>query len=95
MTHKSFELRYLICAPATLALLVQFIILIWLEKRIKPLYYVYGIPFVIQDVIYNVVAGTLMFLEPPREWMFTTRLKRLDREGRSGRLLHSVQARSQ
>lgn len=81
MTYKDFELRYLVCAPFTLALLLQFIILIWMEKKMKPLYYPFGIIFVIQDVAYNAVCGTIMFKERPREWLFTTRLKRLDAAG--------------
>lgn len=28
------------------------------------------------DALYNLIAGTLMFLDPPRELLFTSRLKR-------------------
>lgn len=28
------------------------------------------------DVIYNLTAGTIIFLEIPREWLFTTRCER-------------------
>ncbi len=81
MNVRDFELRYLVCAPFTLALLVQFIILIWLEKNLTALYYPFGVLFIIQDVAYNAVCGWIMFGEPPREWVFTTRLKKLDAAG--------------
>lgn len=82
MSYFWFELRYLVCALPTFSLLVQFKILIWLEKHApRPLYILFGIPFVVQDVLYNLTCGTLFFLERPREWLFTTRLKRLDDTG--------------
>jgi hypothetical protein len=97
MDHDQFESRYVFppAAAATWLLLRQFVILIWLEKRFKPhwplwpFYVVFGISFVVQDVIYNFFVGTFLFLELPRfrggvrdwEWMFTTRLKRMDLEG--------------
>ena len=70
-----FEIRYLIVAPLTLFMLVQFIALAWLDKRsprwaFSPLILI----FVIEDVVYNATVGWFLFGERPREWLFTTRL---------------------
>ena len=76
MTRVRFEVLYLATAPLTLWLLVQFIALAWLEKRARPLAILFAVPFVPQDVFYNATVGSLLFWERPREWFFTTRLKR-------------------
>lgn len=34
--------------------------------------------FVVLDVVLNLLLGTLIFLEPPREFLFTTRVSRLN-----------------
>ena len=84
----SFEIRHLIAAPFTLLMLAQFIPLMWVEHRIpKPVFYVIGLPFVLQDVIYNIVIGSFIFWERPQEWLFTDRLKRManDRPGPAAR----------
>ena len=36
-----------------------------------------GLPL---DVLLNAVVGTIVFLDPPREWLFTARLQRYKRE---------------
>lgn len=36
------------------------------------------------DILWNLTVGTFLYWERPREWMLTTRLKRLDREGAYG-----------
>ncbi len=42
---------------------------------------------VIADFLYNIVIGTVLFLEPPREWLLTARLKRhLGEDGYKGNL---------
>lgn len=71
-----FEVLYLAVAPITLVLLAQFAVLMWMHRNFRPLYYVLGMPFVVQNVFYNVTIGSLLFRELPREWLFTTRLKR-------------------
>lgn len=39
------------------------------------------------DIIFNVVIGSLIFLERPREWLFTSRVSRWnDEPGRRGSL---------
>lgn len=39
------------------------------------------------DVVFNAVIGSLVFLEPPREWLFTSRVSRWnDEPGRRGDL---------
>jgi len=46
---------------------------------------VFGYPIlargVLMDVLYNVVVGTVIFVDVPREWMFTSRLQRYIRAG--------------
>lgn len=77
MSRVGFEIRHLIAAPITLVMLVQFIILFRIKRYVpKPVFYVLGIPFYIQDVIYNVVIGSFIFNERPQEWIFTDRIKR-------------------
>jgi hypothetical protein len=75
-----FEIRHMIAAPATLILLFQFVLVVWLDRQIpRALTYVRAVVtvfFVIQDVFYNLVFGTFLFLEWPREWLFTARIKR-------------------
>ncbi|MFU8834024.1 MAG: hypothetical protein ACNA7F_02015 [Roseovarius sp.] len=77
-----FEVRYLIMAPFTLALLVQFAVLMWVQRRVpKPLLYLFypaAAVFLVEDFIYQVVVGTFLFLDRPRDVLFTGRLKRLD-----------------
>lgn len=46
---------------------------------------------VLADFVYNVVVGSILFLEPPREWLLTTRLKRhLGEDGYKGNLARWV-----
>lgn len=71
-----FEVTYLVFAPVTLFMLVFFALVDWLRDKHKVAFWVVGVPFAILDVIYNVVIGSLLFMEWPREWLFTTRLKR-------------------
>ena len=79
MPNVLFEIRHLIAAPVTLALLLQFAALAWLMPRLpRPVFWVIAVPFIIQDVLYQITVGTFLFWERPREFMFTTRLKRLD-----------------
>ena len=85
-----FEITYLIVAPLTLVLLVQFIALAWLDKRLPRwvLWTVFGpitIPFALLDVAYNAVIGTLLFRRLPREWFLTTRLKEMGPDARTER----------
>ena len=37
----------------------------WPEKIRKPLLYILGVPFIILDVIFNIIYGTIMFIELP------------------------------
>lgn len=59
--------------------------------RLTPAAKVLGYPWLavglLLDVIFNAVVGTLAFLEPPREWLFTSRVSRWnDRPGWRGDL---------
>lgn len=82
-----YEIRYLLVAPLSLFLLLQFILLAWLDKRLprwafSPLIVV----FVAQDVAYNLSIATWLFWERPQEWLVTTRLKRMVEDPRIERV---------
>ena len=51
-----------------------------LSHRLKGLVLVLSLPFVaigyLMDVFANVTIASLVFLEPPREWLVTSRLQR-------------------
>ena len=57
-----------------------------LSHRLKGLVLVLSLPFVavgyLMDVFANLTIASLVFLEPPREWLVTTRLQRYIHEGR-------------
>jgi len=81
-----FEIRYLIVAPISLVLLVQFIALQWLDKRVPrwsfaPLILV----FAVQDVAFNLTLATWIFWQRPRELLLTTRLKGMGADPRAAR----------
>jgi hypothetical protein len=76
-----FEVRYLVAAPITVVMLIWFIVLAMLDRAFGrvALFSVFlplSLPFVVLDVIYNLIIGTWLFLDAPREWLFTDRLKR-------------------
>ena len=86
-----FELLYLFWGLVTLWLLLQFILLSWLDRHVSRwFWWPFGIAFILQDVLYNVVVGTLMFLELPREWLFTTRLKKMGDDRRVDRFRETL-----
>lgn len=97
--YTRFEIVYLLSAPATLFLLLFFMGLMWIKRRVnieqwwlKPWLWPL-VPFVaaflVLDALYHVTIGTIMFLERPRHWLFTDRLQDLD--GRDDRMLRFKQ----
>ena len=80
-------IRHMLMAPAAVIMLLMcsiasFVFYTMLDGR-KPknifgyaLLAVVGIPFLLFDVFFNAVCGTFIFLELPREWLFTQRLER-------------------
>lgn len=87
-SYPLFELRFAAFCVVSYFLLGFFAIYILAEKAkewafwlfIIP-YLIIALPFVILDVAYNLVVGTILFLDWPREWLFTDRLKRYERAG--------------
>lgn len=63
-------------------MLIAFALVTKLDKNLKgkklwfPVALVLGVPFIILDVLYNWIFGTIIWLELPREFLYTTRLKR-------------------
>lgn len=86
MKHLSFEIKYLSMSPFTFALLIQFAILMWLQRNIKKpfiyLFYPLAAIFLIEDFIYQIIPGTIMFGELPKDILFTGRLNELIRQTR-------------
>lgn len=87
MRYSWFEVRYLISAPATLFLLAFFMALSWAKPTVDryKVLWIPAVPFVavflVLDALYQLVIGTWLFLERPRDLLFTGRLKRLDEAG--------------
>lgn len=84
MKNTAYEIRYMIAAPFTLVLLVQYVALYWLEDRVPHArwwFFWLVIPFLIQNFVFQIVVGTLLFLEWPRDLQFTGRIKRMDEAG--------------
>ena len=78
-----FEVAYLITALITLFLLLCFIPIFWMKNTLPkwvfwPVFALPVLAFVALDIVYNVVVGSLLFWELPREALFTNRLKRWD-----------------
>jgi len=85
-----FEIRNLICAIPTLILLVQYIVLAWLDNRVPRwvLWTVFGpltIPFAAQNAIYNRTVASWLFDDAAQEWFTTSRLKRMRGDPRADR----------
>lgn len=75
-----FEVRHMIAAPFTLAMLAWFAVYAAIDKvlpRKLVVFLAFITGFVVADALYNWTVGTFLFLERPREWLFTTRLQRL------------------
>jgi hypothetical protein len=57
--------------------------------QLSPLAFALGVPVLkvglVLDVLVNVLVMTVVLVEPPREWLVTTRLKRHNRVGRGWR----------
>jgi hypothetical protein len=88
MTKNWFALTRFAFFPATIWLLVGFIFVMKLNRTLKPypiLWYIafvfVGIPFLILDVLYNFIIGSIIWWELPKELLYTERLKRKKREG--------------
>ncbi|PIY28409.1 MAG: hypothetical protein COZ09_10190 [Comamonadaceae bacterium CG_4_10_14_3_um_filter_60_42] len=87
LRYSWFEIRYLIVAPVTLALLVYFMGLFRAKPavdRYKVLWIIaapFVVVFLVMDALYQLIIGTWLFLERPRDILFTGRLKRLDEAG--------------
>jgi hypothetical protein len=57
----------------------------WKAGTAKWYHYFIGVPlgviFIPLDVLLNIVVGSVLFLELPKEWLFTTRLDRHAKKG--------------
>lgn len=74
--------RHTLMAPATIFMLLLVAFASWLYYGVfnanppKVIYWAIGIPFYFFDIIYNIVCGTFIFLELPRELIYTSRVAR-------------------
>jgi hypothetical protein len=46
-----------------------------IPKFLKPLAYVLLAGFLVADCVFNLIVGTIVFLQFPRQWLFTERCK--------------------
>lgn len=46
-----------------------------IPKFLKPLAYLLLAGFLIADAVFNLIVGTVVFLQLPRQWLFTSRCK--------------------
>lgn len=46
-----------------------------IPKFLKPLAYVLLAGFLVADAVFNITVGTVVFLQWPRQWLFTSRCK--------------------
>lgn len=76
------EIRHLAVAPVSLVLLLMYWFIMTIHFRVFnentpwPIYYALGVPFLIFDILYNAICGTFIFLELPKESLFTSRVER-------------------
>jgi hypothetical protein len=77
-----FELRYGLVFPFWGVMLIQYVALFWLAKRVpRPVLYIPAAIFIVENFFFQVVVGTLLFLERPRDLQFTGRIKRMTEAG--------------
>ena len=87
MTYRWFELRKGFAGPFTSILQAQFMFLFWIKPRVdrhKVLWIIVAplvLLFLVQDFLYQVIVATFVFMEWPRDLLFTGRIKRLDKVG--------------
>lgn len=80
--HTWQDFIYLAISPLTVFTYIFYAVAMVIKHRVEgtvlywPLFICIGIPFLSVDVLYNAIAGSLFFLELPREWLFTQRLIR-------------------
>lgn len=46
-----------------------------IPKFLKPLAYVLLAGFLVADAVFNITVGTIVFLQLPKQWLFTSRCK--------------------
>lgn len=72
---------------AWIPLLAAFALIMRLDRRFQGTWAWYaafpllGVPFLVLDVLYNWIVGTIFWRELPREWTYTQRLSRLKERG--------------
>jgi hypothetical protein len=80
MDSALIYIRHGFCFPFTFPMMISLLALSKIHKEFlprwtawfNPLFYI----FVILDVVYNIVVGSVLFWEWPKEWLFTTRVQR-------------------
>lgn len=79
-------MRYLAVAPITFFVYVSYAFGFWMYNivlggenggiKASIFKYLYGVPFLIIDVLYNFIIGTIIWFEIPKEMVYTDRIKR-------------------
>lgn len=88
MTRAAFQARYVAALFLGGAVLLVYFAIHAALAKIMPRKIVVILAaldgLIVLDILWNLTVGTFLFMERPREWMLTTRLKRLDLEGAYG-----------
>lgn len=79
-------MRHLIAGPVTFVLYALYAIGFtvyhnlsgWKANAWK---YIYGPPFLVLDILYNIIVGSFIWWELPKETLYTSRLERKKEEG--------------
>ena len=77
-------MRYLLVGPITFIIYALFAFGFWIFCKVEDTWFdpvwsiVYGLPFLILDILYNVLIGSFIWWEFPKELLYTDRIKRWD-----------------
>jgi len=80
---------HLLVGPITSVLYAYYAVIFTIHHKWKDdlgfvywvLYFTLGFPFLVLDILYNWIIGTILFAEFPRQWLFTQRLARHKKKG--------------
>lgn len=85
--NLTYEIRYLIAAPALLWLYWQYAFVYWCMGRARyiavilaPVWVPLGLAFVVQNITFNLTFGSFIFWERPRQWYFSDRIRATDEQ---------------
>ena len=86
--NLTYEIRYLMAAPALLWLYWQYAFVYWCIRSapdavtwlLVPLWVPMGAAFIVQNILFNLTFGSFIFWERPRQWYFSDRIRAADEQ---------------